>query len=105
METQETPKPQLLSDVGTRGQHLLDHCESLEAVVEILKKRGAFSPADKERLIKLTVAAEVLKLTLDTYVGVNDKGNEFKLYQLLKDIPKDAASIEGGRGTPLKCQE
>ena len=98
----QEPKPkQQLSDIGTRLEHLTDHCESLEAVLEVLKTRGIRGPADNERLTKISIAAEVMRLTLDTYLGVTDKSNEYKVYQLLKDIPKDPSQIEGGRGTPL----
>ena len=86
----QEPKPkQQLSDIGTRLEHLTDHCEGLEAVLEVLNARGIRGPADKERLVKISNAAEVMRLTLDTYLGVTDKSNEFKVYQLIKDIPKE----------------
>jgi hypothetical protein len=99
-------KIETMDDIGTRLEHLTAHAEALEACAEILKARSQYSPADNERYLKIAIAAEVTRATVDTVTGVNDKSKlEFALYKMLKDIPKDATSIDGGRGTPLKCPE
>jgi uncharacterized protein YyaL (SSP411 family) len=104
--TDQTPmepsKIETMDDIGTRLEHLTAHAEALEACAEILKARSQYSPSDKERYLKIAIAAEVTRATVDTVTGVNNKQElEFKLYKILKDIPKDPSQIEGGRGTPL----
>lgn len=101
MDNQEPkPKEYLLSDVGTRYEHLQDHLDSLNACVDVLKDR-VHSATDKARLIKLAAAADVMRATIDAYADIGGTVNEYKLYRLLNTIPKDLAAIEGGRGTPL----
>jgi hypothetical protein len=90
-----------LSDVGTRYEHLQEHCDSLEACVAVLKAKGIYSQNDKERLAKLTAAFEVTRATLDAFTGINESTTEYSLYRLLNSIPKDPEAVEGGRGTPL----
>ena len=98
-EREQKPEPQL-TDIGTRYQHLQDHYEALEACIEVLKSRGMYSIDDKQRLIKLTVAAEVMRSTIDSYAGLNDSTGEYALYRTINSIGKPE-TIEGGRGTPL----
>jgi hypothetical protein len=102
MEQEQKAPEQTLEDIGTRYQHLLDHCEALEACVEVLRSRGVYTPADKERLVKISIAAEVARATVDTYTGIKAPTAEYALYRMLKNIPKNPESIVGGRGTPLK---
>jgi hypothetical protein len=104
MQTPGQPlkKIELFDDIGTRIEHLAAHADALEACAELLKARSQYSPSDKERYLKVSIAAEVTRATVDSYTGVNDKNKlEYDTYRLLKDIPKDPCSIEGGRGTPL----
>ena len=95
----QTPEP-TLNDVGTRYDHLKEHLDGLVTAIEALKLR-ARSRENNERLLKLTLAAEVLQGTLDAYSGLNDPRGEFYLYRLFNGIPKNPEEIEGGRGTPL----
>jgi hypothetical protein len=96
------PKPEpKLEDIGTREEHLRDYLESLDACFQIMRKRGVYSKDDKERLIKFYTAAEVLKATLDSMYGLTDRDLEYSVYRVVNSVPKDPASIEGGRGTPL----
>ncbi len=89
-----------LTDIGTRYEHLQEHLDALEACVEALKSR-AHGPETRQRLMKLTIAAEVMRATIDSYAGVNANANEYALYRLLNSIPEHPENIEGGRGTPL----
>jgi len=100
LEKTAEKKQHSLEDVGTRYEHLQDHYEGLVAAAESLKKR-ANTPEAKATLIKITQAAEVMKATIDSYAGLTDTTFEYKMYRLLKSIPKDPNAIEGGRGTAL----
>jgi hypothetical protein len=100
LEPNQKQEPQL-TDYGTRYEHLQDHYEALEACVEVLKSRGLYSIDDKQRLSKLTIAAEVMRNTIDSYAGMNSTESEYALYKVLNSIPEHPENIEGGRGTPL----
>ncbi len=95
-------EPQM-TDIGTRLDHLTEFADSLFACIEYMKKRGIYTPIDLQRYAKLVVAEEVLRGTVNAYLGLSDPSAEYKIYQLLnplKDIKPE--QIEGGRGTPLK---
>lgn len=99
MEPSKALEP-TLNDIGTRYEHLKDHLDGLLTAVERLKT-NSYTQADKDRLIKLSVAAEVLQSTIDAFAGFNDPRAEYYLYRVCNDIPKKPEEIEGGRGTPL----
>jgi hypothetical protein len=107
-ETNHEPEPTkpkfnepTLQDIGTRYQHLLEHYEALEAVVDILKSKDYLSQIEKVKLIKLSTAAEVTRATIDAYAGFNDSPGQYSLYHLIENLPLRGEVIEGGRGTPL----
>ena len=101
MTLEPEKKEASLQDIGTRYEHLNDHYEALEICVDVLSKR-LFTDKDKQKLHKLTIAAEVMRDTIDSYMGHNRETSEYTLYKVLNGIPKDPAQVEGGRGTPLK---
>jgi len=91
-----------LTDIGTRYEHLKDYADALEACVDIVESRGLTSQSDKQRYIELSIAAKVIKHTIDTFAGYGDVRTEYLLYKLLHSVPVKAEEIEGGRGTPLE---
>jgi len=101
MVQEPNKKEYSLEDIGTRFEHLNDHFEALEVCIDVLSKR-IFTDSDRQRLMKITMASEVLRDTIDSYMGQNKDTNEYALYKVLNGIPKDPAQVEGGRGTPLK---
>ena len=100
---QDIPNPAepTLNDIGTRYEHLKEHYEALEAVANRLQARNALSVEDKQRLIKLTIAAEVTKQTLDAFLGLSGANLEYMMYRIVKSVPKNADDIPSERGTPL----
>ena len=105
METIQEVKPEPVKeptadDIGTRLEHLQDHREALEAIVDILKKQARPDPA---RLAKFIAALEVINVTVDAYSGYREAPTEYQLYRLINSVPKKGDEIEGGRGTPLTC--
>ena len=93
-----------LNDVGTRYEHLKDHLEALEFVRDRLVAKGdnGMSYSDKVRLTQIVVAIEVLKKTVDAFLGItSDTTIEYQLYRLLNSVPAKAEDIPSERGTPL----
>lgn len=101
MEPQVEPRQEpRAEDIGTRLDHLRDYMEALEICIETLKDRDSGSKDEKRKILELSVAAKVLRATIDAHTGYNETTTEYMLYRLLNNIPK-AEEIEGGRGTPL----
>lgn len=96
-----TQEPQL-TDIGTRYQHYCDYRDGLEICIGIIRSRGLNSPADHERLIKFSIALEVVNSTIDSFAGLKDGRTEYRLYRQVDTIPTNPEAIPGGRGTPLK---
>ena len=105
MEQQQSqlpaPKEPSLDDVGTRYDHLREHYEALMEVCGSLLRRPALSVEDKQRLVKLTMASEVVKGTLDAWMGLSTTNVDYMMYRMLKTVPKNADDIPSERGTPL----
>lgn len=98
METNNEPS---MNDVGTRYEHLKDFLDSLYACIGRMEERGVKTNSDQGKMLKLQIAADVMKSTLDAQVGYNASNTEYQLYKMIDSIPAKAESIEGGRGTPL----
>ncbi len=99
----QQPKEPQMTDIGTRLDHLTDFADSLLECAEYMKKRGIFTPIDLQRYAKLVVTEEVLRGTVNSYLGLSDPSLEYKIYQLLNPLTSvKPEQIEGGRGTPLK---
>ena len=89
-----------LTDVGTRYEHLRDLSDSWEICIDIIKNKDMLSKDNKERMVKMLVAFEVLNLTIDSYADYKDIDVQYSLGRSVRSIPK-AEEIKGGRGTPL----
>ena len=94
------PKQPNLMDVGTRYQHLTDLKESIDECIVIMKEHSV-SLAEKQKLGKFMIAAEVIAAHINAIADYFDYQSEYKLYQAIDSIPGDPAQIPGGRGTPL----
>ena len=104
MTDQSEQKAPSLNDVGTRHQHLQDHLEALECVRDRMMERGQgrLSYLEKQKLLEIAIAANVLQKTIDAFLGIGtDTSTEYQLYKLLNSVPKKADDIPNERGTPL----
>ena len=95
------PNSPKLEDVGTRYQHLMDYKEALDTCVLIMKEH-AVSLAEKQKMAKFMIAAEVFQTHLNAISDYYDYMSEYNLLRSVDSIPRDPAQIPGGRGTPLK---
>lgn len=102
---QPEPKTPTLDDVGTRYEHLQDHLEGLEAARDRLLSRGGnLSLDEKQRLVAITIAADVTRKTVEAFMGLNNTNVDYQLYRILSSVPAKADDIPGERGTPL-CEK
>jgi hypothetical protein len=97
----EPPKEPSLEDVGTRFEHLQDHFDSLAAVIDVMKRRQYLSANDKQKIVHLQIAADVMRATIDSYAGWTDSRTEYALYRIINGVSVKPEEIQGGRGTPL----
>ena len=98
---QEPQKEPTLNDVGTRYTHLSEHCDSLEFVRDRLLAKTNLTFVEKQWLVRLTIAAEVTRKTIDSFAGFNSSNLDYQLYRLLNTVPKNAKDLPSERGTPL----
>lgn len=101
VEQNQEPKEPMLTDVGTRYEHLMDLLGLIELVMNRLKEREVLTPDQIQKLFEFAVASQFLKATIDSMSGYNGYMEEYKLYQTLNRIPENPEEIKGGRGTPL----
>jgi hypothetical protein len=99
----ESPKivTKKLEDIGTRYTHLCDLQDSLESCVEIIVTKLPDTWDNKQRLAKMRIALEIIKISIDSFGDYNDKDKKYNLYKMIENIPKNPDEIVGGRGTPL----
>lgn len=94
--------PSGLNDIGTRYEHLCEYRDSLDMCVRLISERGATTPDARQRLMKFSVALEVINTTIDAFAGIRAAGVEYQLYRQINSIPSDPESIPATRGTKLR---